>query len=593
MKKNNKICSIFLAFGVGFVFGLPLLSYAPRSAADDFSGMLGAGHLLASTSLSGVMDEDAARAGVDFYDFETIRAFYESRDNKPLWTSDAAHVKDMVALLRDSWSHGLNPADYHLAEIERILSVPLASQASRARLELILSDAALRYGRAMTGMRIAPASIGQKAEYWRKPLTSEQVMDAVAEGKDPARALGDLAPRSKLYKSMRDELIRLVHERGDPAHGPVEFGKGLFRPGQSHKAVPALRAALRVPHDESAPAQLYDDNLAAAVMTFQRRHNLQADGILGPKTLALLNRTPEDRIRQVIANMERIRWMEPKQPSRYIIVNIPSQMLWAVEDGKVAEEMPVVVGMPSRPTQVFSTEIVGVRFNPNWTVPLSIKMKDMLPKLQQDPYALSDKGIDIIQGAGRNSMTIDPGTVDWNRISRSDMRQFRMVQAPGANNALGHFRVLMPNDYDIYLHDTNNHKVFAQEERLLSSGCVRMSDPEKIARFILTKKEGWNDEKMKTVLDRGRTADIGISERIPVYIVYQTMWFDGNGELVYGADVYGHDKKLVRALAARKAYGFPDIQVAARDTDEGHRVADATSSAREQGDGAARLASVQ
>lgn len=563
---DKKFHGVFLALGASFLFGLPMLSYAQRDTAEAIVGIGEASSLMTKASLPGVLDEDAHR-GVKFSDFSAIRAFYEARGNMPLWTDDSNHVTGLVALLKDSWTQGLNPADYHVEEIDQITS-GMVTPAQRARLELLLTDAVLRYGRDMTGMRVDPASIDQKAEYWRHPMKADEILQTVSASSNPVQAVAGMGPQSKLYRAMRQELIHLASQQADPqSEAKITFGGTMFKPGQHHKDVPALRARMNVAYNPArGPENLYDDDLSAAVMAFQKSHNLEPDGVIGPKTLVLLNRTVKDRVRQIVANMERIRWMEPKQPQRYIIVNIPSQMLWAVEDGKVAEEMPVVVGMPTRPTKSFKTEIIGVRFNPNWTVPMSIKMADMLPKLQQDPYALSDRGIDIIQA---HAGTIDPGTVDWQNISKSEMRQFRMVQSPGEHNALGQIRVLMPNDYDIYLHDTNHRDLFVKDERLLSSGCVRLSEPRKIARFVLAHKEGWNDDKMERLLEKGRTADIAIEQKIPVYIVYQTMWFDGNGQLVYGSDVYGQDKKLLDVLTARKAFdldkGVQTAQAAAPD----------------------------
>jgi murein L,D-transpeptidase YcbB/YkuD len=218
--------------------------------------------------------------------------------------------------------------------------------------------------------------------------------------------------------------------------------------------------------------------------------------------------------------------------------------------------MPVVVGKPDRPTHAFRAEITGIRFNPTWTVPMGIKVKDMLPQLQEDPNALADKGIDIME----DGETIDPSSIDWQSISRSELNHIRMVQSAGEHNALGRIRVLMPNEFDIYLHDTNHPEFFNLVERTASSGCIRLSQPEQMARFVLAHNKGWSDKKMDALIARGTTSEVPVAEKLPVYIIYQTLWKADDGSLIYGPDVYGEDKRLISALSAINGYTLPDVR---------------------------------
>lgn len=254
-----------------------------------------------------------------------------------------------------------------------------------------------------------------------------------------------------------------------------------------------------------------------------------------------------------MANMERLRWAEPTKPRRYVVVNVPSATLWAIDDAKVAIEMDVIVGSPWRRTKIFNTEITGVRLNPDWTVPATIKRFDILPKVQEDPNYLDDKGIEIFDGPGRNAMTLDPSSVDWNAISWQELQKIRFVQIPGEHNPLGRVRVLMPNTYNIYLHDTNHPEYFEKSERAVSSGCIRMKEPEKMARFIL----GQESHKVSSILETKVKTDIKVSNTLPVYIYYYTAWLNDQGEVVYGSDIYDYDSKLVKLLHAQKGLSLP------------------------------------
>lgn len=484
-------------------------------------------------------------------DGAAIKAFYESRDYKPYWTDSRRNLEKaraVVALLQDSWTQGLNPDEYHVKKLSELLA---DGNRDEDRLELLMTDAAGRYGRDMTGMRVNAAAANESAKYWRQPLAYNEILTRIGNTENPKRVLEDLAPKGVFYNRLREELIRLSQESG--THDsilPIRLGGKPFYPGDRSTDVAALRTRLGVTHDSRrGPENYYDDETAAAVMNFQRENGLDADGVIGPKTLALLNLDTRAQMAQVIANMERLRWMDEKKPERYILVNIPSQRLWAVDKGEVVHEMDVIVGKPDRQTKTFKAEIQGIRFNPKWNVPMGIKVKDFLPKLREDPTYLSQKGIEIYLGTGSERRTIDGTEIDWSSMTRADMSRLTMVQRQGANNALGRIRVLMPNDYDIYLHDTNTPEYFEKSKRTLSSGCVRMSHPEDIARFVLSRNEGWSDEKMQRTLERGATAEVMASTPFPVYLVYQTMWLDSEGRLVYGDDVYKRDQRLLKVLA--------------------------------------------
>ncbi len=401
-----------------------------------------------------------------------------------------------------------------------------------------MTDAVIHYVRDLTGMRGKHNPNDRADKYWRQPMEAKDILQQVALAGDPVHKIKDLEPNSKLYVAMREELIRLSKAEKDSAAIKIS---GALKPKQTHDAVALIRTKLGLPASES---KVYDDALAAEVIKFQRVNGLKADGIVRADTISALNRTNESKMTQIIANMERIRWMEQGRPDRYILVNIPSASLWAVENGEVAMEMPVIVGKTARPTYSFKTEITGVRLNPNWTVPPTIKKVDFLPMLQNDPNALAKRGIKMVH----NGKTIDPASIDWGNVGNRGLSNISMVQNPGDDNPLGKVRVIMENPYNIYLHDTNHRELFDKDERLLSSGCIRVSQPEKLADFILKNNEGWSWNGMQEMIDSGRMRDIKTESKLPVYITYQTIWLDSEGKLIYGRDVYGQDEKLSKIL---------------------------------------------
>ncbi len=500
--------------------------------------------------------------GITLRDHAGLKEFYKDNHLHPLWVQEGEGLNEkgekILSALKGSWIHGFNPDRYHVSHIEKLTRT--ADPADLATLELMMSDAVARFGHDMKGMRVSARAIGQKNKYWQKNLSTYEVLTRfkTVSASQVDGALEDLEPDNKLYRVLKKELVKLLAKREETSEAfsvvPLRLD-GILRPGDSHRFIKKLRIRMGV----KGPIYLYDDELALSVMNFQAERGLKRDGIIGPDTLAELNKTAKDRIDQIIANMERLRWVDTNKPDKYIVVNIPATLLWAIDKGKVQFQMPVIVGRKGRQTKSFKVDVTGVRFNPTWTVPVGIKHSDYVPKLRKDPTYLTDKGIEFLQGYGPNAITLDPTTLDWNTMSRAEMNKIRMVQRPGDNNALGRVRILMPNIYNMYLHDTNKPAYFKEEVRFLSSGCVRLSDPEKLARFVLSDNKDWSDKKMQDYLDKGEMVDIEADKTFPVYILYQTIWMHENGDLVYAPDVYGRDKKMIEALKKQGDYYVPDM----------------------------------
>lgn len=506
---------------------------------------------------------DRGPDGIKYRDGDGMRRFYESRGYKPFWTDEKSmspKAGQAIKVLEQSWTHGLNPGAYHLARLKQLSESRTAE--SMQGFEVLLTDAVIRYAKDMTGMRVSPATIKADPHSWRRGLDGADIMEYLSRQTNMTQALKKFDPPGRLYGLMREALVDLL-EHGDITDRTQAVNvTGTIYPGDINPQIIPIARRLGINQD----TDMYDQRLLQAVSAFQDRNGLKPDGIIGRRTIAALNKSQHDRYIQLISNMERIRWLDPRLPEKYIVVNIPAMTLWAIQDGRVKHEMAVIVGRPKRPTQSFIADIKGIRFNPSWTVPDTIKAKDFLPALQKDPRALEKKGIFFIKGSGKDAREISPDSVDWASVTQSDLRNIRMVQPPGDDNALGQIRVLMPNDYNIYLHDTNTPELFIRDDRAQSSGCVRVSEPETIANFILSGNEGWSEEKLQSMLAKSGTRETAAAQQIPVYILYQTVWLHTDGGLVYGDDVYDEDAKLFQALG--KINGVPATPFTNIETDQ-------------------------
>lgn len=309
-------------------------------------------------------------------------------------------------------------------------------------------------------------------------------------------------------------------------------GGGLFK--KRGAVEPMVDADVRLTHAFEAETQ-------DALERFERRHGLTADGRLDRAVLAALNMPVQDRIRQIELNLERWRWLPETLGERYVLANIPTFHLTAVDQGQTALQMRVVTGKEESPTPIFSDEMTTVVFSPYWNVPRDIARNETMPAVMHDPGYLGRNNLEVVRG-GR---VLDPWSVDW---SRPGNVQFR--QRPGPRNALGGVKFIFPNQFDVYFHDTPADALFMQVERDYSHGCVRLEKPFEMAQWVLKDQPEWTPEKIQAAMSSGREQHIALKQRLPVYIVYQTVWVDEDGTVQFRDDVYGHDAQQERILPA-------------------------------------------
>jgi murein L,D-transpeptidase YcbB/YkuD len=492
-----------------------------------------------------------------------LKHFYSTHGSDAYWSTERglnANSEHFIEVLKQSWAHGLNPQNYHLEQIEELTAQGDYHKydVMVAQLDVMLTDAFARYVRDLSGMRINASAVRMDSKHWRQLISAKEalmVLPADQLGSDDfERVLASASPQSATYNNLRRKLRSLLDEYNSSDGSAqqqlsINLSGRVLKPGWSHREIPELRAFLGSSLPDGEGLMNYDPALEAAVKGFQKTNGLKPDGLVGPQTLQVMNKTLKQKIYQVVANLERMRWVERNKPERYVVVNIPSGMLWAIDNGAVKVEMPVIVGRVKRETPSFVTTISGMRLNPTWTIPPTIKKKDIWPKMMKDPNYLANRGIELTRvsadGGGRE--VVDSTSVDWFNTSWNDLNRMRMVQTPGRANPLGLYRVLMPNRHNIYLHDTDQKHYFERSDHAISSGCIRMKEPEKMAEFIFESKANWSKSRTESLVEA----------RIPVYLLYYTAWSDDNGDIVLGRDIYDYDGTLIQELKKKDAFLIP------------------------------------
>ncbi|HVY53138.1 MAG TPA: L,D-transpeptidase family protein [Gammaproteobacteria bacterium] len=312
----------------------------------------------------------------------------------------------------------------------------------------------------------------------------------------------------------------------------------------TNHGIPELRERLRLTTDllpaDDNQSEIYDEKLIAAVKHFQWRHGLQADGVIGLKTLHELNVSPFERAEEIRRNMQRWAALPANLGDRFIFINIPDYRFNLIDQGKTVLTMKVIVGKPDRPTPELTSVITQAELNPYWNIPPQIAKKDVIPKIIKDPAYLDQMNIKIVQHRKSGVTIIDPHQIDWQEVARNGFN-YELRQEPGKNNSLGLVKFDFANPYDVYIHDTPAKELFNRENRIFSSGCIRLEKPFALLSYLLLGDEEWDIHRVAESLDSGKLTYIKIKP-IPIYIVYATSWVDSDGVLHFRHDPYHYNE---------------------------------------------------
>jgi murein L,D-transpeptidase YcbB/YkuD len=483
---------------------------------------------------------------------------YEKAAYQPFWSAE--RLETLRALVGESAMDGLRPEDYHSAELASLapkLADPGTDPQSRARIDLIATDAFYLLLYHLYLGKVDPKTLDAKWNFEPRPIGNQGgipfVLDALSSGR-LREAVERVRPDYWWYKNARAALAeyRGLADRGGwetiPA-GPT------LKPGMKSPRVVALRKRLAVTGELSGQpldSEAFDEPLAGAVKEFQARHRIAADGVVAAGTLAELNVPVEKRILQIRINLERARWVLGElKDAPLVIVDVAGFEVVYMRQRSVVWRSKVQIGKPYRQTPIFKSKIDHVVFNPTWTVPPGIFAKDILPAVKRDPGYLKSKGLDILD---RNGRKIDPASIDWAAQSASRF-PYTLRQEPGPDNALGRVKIMFPNPYLVYLHDTPSKALFEKEERAFSSGCMRVERPLELAELVLNDAATWNAQSIAKVIEAGQTQTVRLKQPVTVLIMYWTIDPTVPGHTAFKRDPYKRDPPLEKAIDAPIPFG--------------------------------------
>lgn len=450
-----------------------------------------------------------------------LQRFYERAGWRLVWNEAAARaLEDVIAHRAD---HGLDRLPF-LPSID-------AGKTPVDR-DVALTRAALRYARALATGVVDPATLHAVYTLPRPDIDVVAGLASALDRGELMRWLAGLAPQDADYRQLSEAYRAAVAEQQrDSGGAPRIAAAGLIRPGDQDDRVPAIAKQLAAegylitPGSTApvrpAPSRLYTSDIADAVRALQRDYGLAEDGVVGPRTIEVLNLSPADRARAIAVALERLRWLARNPPATRIDVNIAAARLAYYRDGMLVDSRKVIVGKPGRETPLLSSPIYRLVANPTWTIPKSIENTE-----------LAHVGPDYL--------------ASHNMVRRGGY----IVQQPGPDNALGMVKFDMINDQAIYLHDTSAPGLFERSQRHLSHGCVRVEDALGFAQ-LLAEDEGVAD-RWQAASGSGAQTFVPLPVRIPVRLLYQNAFVDETGRVTVRTDPYDWNGPVARAL------GFDD-----------------------------------
>jgi L,D-transpeptidase YcbB len=519
--------------------------------------------VLASTILDELRNVDTPIT-VTPHQRDAIITFYRLNTFAPLWvTSEGLNIKAkrVLELLSRAEEEGLLAADYlppTLGSFQDSVSALRGDVAHLAKLDIAITAMALRYAEHLHSGRIIPKRLSGYYDLEPDNLDLGHTLYEFWYQGFPDVYLRSLAPSHPAYAAMKTALAQLRNEGRSNEPKKIAAGKQV-KPGERDARVIAIRSrmvgagllgedsslAWMLGHASDEPdlkayEEVLDSALSKALKTFQAKNKIKQTGSIDKATVEALNAKPaQNNIQKLVMNMERVRWLPRDVGKRYILVNQAAFELRLIEQNKIAWSTKVIVGKPETQTFVFSDEMETVVINPYWGVPQSIIRYEMMPYLARDRGYLDREGYEVVNAKGK---VVSSRSVNW--WAYGSKIPFGVRQPPGDDNALGRIKFLFPNAHDIYMHDTPTKKLFGEDVRAFSHGCVRVENPRELAEHVL----GWERKRIDDMIAAGQNRDIDLSKHIPVHLNYFTAWPDASGKITFYPDIYNRDSRLDKAI---------------------------------------------
>lgn len=476
--------------------------------------------------------------------FEEIKdtqlfSFYKNNNFQLFW-KDSLVRNQMLKIIKNIETEGMFLKDFDLNSLEKYeMNIKKSTKKDSLDYDLLLTKNLKKYILIGFYGKVKPQYFYKDYDLEVDTLAFERIFEQFRKSKNIDSLQINVLPNHPVYKNLK---LALKEYKDVPVENikQIKFTQKLL-PDSTYAAIKEIKERLvykKIISDSASFSNIYDSLTVLAVKKFQKENKLNDDGIIGQATLDALNFTKDIRKKQIIANLERWRWYPRKMAENYVLINLPQYQLWVLKNNDTISKHKVIIGKISRKTPVLSSLIDKVTLNPNWTVPPTILKEDLKPAATKNRSYFNKKGLTIY----KNGKKVSPA--NWNPAKANS---YSYVQNPGSSNALGVVKLSFKNRFLVYLHDTSNRKLFANAQRALSSGCVRVDDPLKLTKIILNDTIKFATDSIDKIIKSKRTKNMAITSN---YMVYQWYWTADyhNGKAIFYEDVYRKDLDLYEKM---------------------------------------------
>ncbi|MFA5982565.1 MAG: L,D-transpeptidase family protein [Methylococcaceae bacterium] len=512
---------------------------------------------------------------------ENIHNLYQLSQNQLIWLKPGYKhevIDSIFTLLSLAEDQGLNPEFYDFARLshkwQQLKATSKPTDKDLLLFDTALNIAILRYQSDLHFGRFRPKNITLDTLYALPPVDLATRIFSVSTQGNTQQLFENLEPTIPVYADLKLALVKYRKAMQELGASPLTL-KTSTKLTSNNAQIETLRQLLTAlgdlqitetvthrPNDKNNKAAPADKTLIKGIKHFQQRHNLVINGKLDLPTVTALNKPLEDRIMEIKLSMERFRWLPRLRDTQFIIVNIPAFQLWAYNSIQMQEENPlnmkVVVGESlDKQTPIFLSDMQFLQFRPFWNVPTGIAKAELVPKLRNNPDYLATHDMELVNHFGPNATKYP---VNHSTLALLSQGQIKIRQLPGAKNALGTVKFIFPNNFNIYLHDTSNPKLFNRKRRDFSHGCIRVQNPQALAEFVLKSKEDWDTQRIYLAMHKDDTKRVQLKAPIPVIIFYTTVMATKDSEAYFFDDIYGLNKPLTRKFTPINSQPLAPIQ---------------------------------
>jgi murein L,D-transpeptidase YcbB/YkuD len=511
---------------------------------------------------------------------DIFKAFYKKYNYETVWNSKE-HRDFVINEFANAENEGLQSKDYNFKTLktfeEKFNDLP---DSLIIKYDLLLTSNIQLYIKHISSGKLNPNDLYKDWDLAEKNIDINKILFDCIDNNNFDDVIEKVKPQHLVYKKLKNAL-KILNQMPDEFAGWIDIREKIL-PNKKNSFVPIVKKQLLYWGDlkerDTLLPTLYDKKTQEAVKIFQARHGLKPDAVIGKSTIEALNFSRNQRIEQIVVNLERWRWFAKDFGNHYLLINIPDYSIVAMKDKDTMQYQKVVVGKDTRKTPILESKISNINLNPNWTVPPTILKEDIYPEAEKNRGVFRKKGLVIM-----NSKNQEISPYSW---KKADANKYKYVQKPSRNNSLGSMKINFPNSHSVYLHDTNHRDYFAFTYRSLSSGCVRLEKPLEMAAHILNDTTKWSLKRIQDTTDikhyykiqkekqiaiekknakllaknpnlviekkkfpkpELKTIVIKVADDIYVHQLYWTAW-ENNGVLQFREDIYCLDADLYSKL---------------------------------------------